>query len=220
MARSPVAEMPASPRWSFPQRRIGLTGGIASGKSTVARWLAEQGLPVLDADVFARETLAPGSAGAKAVIDRYGEAAQTAGSAPAAAVIDRAALGRIVFRDPLERQWLEDLVHPLVRERFDRELAALKAAPAVALVIPLLFEAGLEGMCSEVWLVDCEAEQQLQRLMERDGLSAEEAQTRIDAQWPLQRKRALADRLIDNRSNVKVLNSQLMQLLNTPLEHL
>jgi dephospho-CoA kinase len=71
-----------------------------------------------------------------------------------------------------------------------------------------------------VWLVDCEAEQQLQRLMERDGLSAEEAQTRIDAQWPLQRKRALADRLIDNRSNVKVLNSQLMQLLNTPLEHL
>jgi dephospho-CoA kinase len=69
-------------------------------------------------------------------------------------------------------------------------------------------------MCSEVWLVDCEAEQQLQRLMERDGLSAEEAQTRIDAQWPLQCKRALADRLIDNRNNVKVLNSQLMQLLN------
>ena len=220
MARSPVAEMPASPRWSGPQRRIGLTGGIASGKSTVARWLAEQGLPVLDADVFAREALEAGSAGAKAVIDRYGELAQAAGSAPAAAVIDRAALGRIVFRDPLERQWLEKLVHPLVRARFAAELAGLKAAPAVVLVIPLLFEVGLEGLCSEVWLVDCEAEQQRQRLLARDGLSAEDAQTRIQAQWPLERKRSLTDLVIDNRGNREGLHQQLRKLLTTPFEHL
>jgi dephospho-CoA kinase len=212
--------MPVSPRWRGPQRRIGLTGGIASGKSTVARWLAGQGLPVLDADVFARETLAPRSAGAKAVIDRYGEVTQAAGSAPAAAVIDRAELGRIVFRDPLERQWLENLVHPLVRERFDAELAALKSAPGVVLVIPLLFEVGLEQLCSEVWLVDCEAEQQLQRLMERDGLSAEEAQTRIEAQWPLERKRSLADHVINNRGDREGLNQQLMQLLNKPFDDL
>ena len=212
--------MPVSPRWRGPQRRIGLTGGIASGKSTVARWLAGQGLPVLDADVFARETLAPGSAGAKAVIDRYGEVTHTAGSAPAATVIDRAELARIVFRDPLERQWLENLVHPLVRERFDAELAALKSAPGVVLVIPLLFEVGLEQLCSEVWLVDCEAEQQLQRLMERDGLSAEEAQTRIEAQWPLERKRSLADHVINNRGDREGLNQQLMQLLNKPFDDL
>ena len=212
--------MPASSRWSGPQRRIGLTGGIASGKSTVARWLAEQGLPVLDADVFARETLAPGSAGAQAVIDRYGAVVQTAGSTSAAAVIDRVALGQIVFRDPLERQWLEKLVHPLVRERFNAELAALQAAPAVVLVIPLLFEAGLEPICSEVWLVDCEPKQQLQRLMARDGLSSQEAQARIEAQWPLERKRSLADHVINNRGNREGLNQQLRRLFNTPREHL
>jgi dephospho-CoA kinase len=212
--------MASSPRWSGPQRRIGLTGGIASGKSTVARWLAEQGLPVLDADVYAREALAPGSAGAQAVIARYGEVVQIAGSTSAAVVIDRAALGRIVFRDPLERQWLEKLVHPRVRERFDAELAALQAAPAVVLVIPLLFEAGLEPICSEVWLVDCAPEQQLQRLMARDGLSAEEAQARIEAQWPLERKRSLSDHIIDNRGNTEGLNQQLRQLFNTALEHL
>jgi dephospho-CoA kinase len=216
MARSPVAEMPASPRWSGPQRRIGLTGGIASGKSTVARLLAEQGLPVLDADVYAREALAPGSQGARSVLERYGDAVRARDSAFEAAVIDRTALGRIVFLAPPERQWLEQLVHPLVRERFTRELAALSAAPAVVLVIPLLFEAGLDSLCSEVWVVDCDPDQQLQRLMARDHLSAEAAKTRIDAQWPLERKRALADRVLNNQGNLSALKSQMEQLLNTP----
>ena len=114
-----------------PQRRIGLTGGIASGKSTVGRLLAARGLPLLDADGFAREALAPGSPGAQAVLARYG-------------TLDRAALGRIVFADAAERQWLEQLVHPLVRARFAAELERLAAAPVVVLMIPLLFEAGLE----------------------------------------------------------------------------
>ena len=176
-------------------RRIGLTGGIASGKSAVARQLAERGLPVLDADLFAREALAPGSAGTRAVLARYGQRL----AAGEAGAIDRAALGRIVFADPAERRWLEALVHPIVRERFAAELERLAAEPVVVLVIPLLFEAGLEELCSEVWLVDCDAEQQLQRLMRRDGLSDADARARIGAQWPLERKRELADRLIDNR---------------------
>jgi len=183
------------PRWSGDQRRIGLTGGIATGKTAVARLLATHGLPLLDADVYAREALAPGSHGARAVLARYGVRV----AAGAVAAIDRAALGRIVFHDPAERHWLERLVHPLVRERFRAELERLAAEPMVVLVIPLLFEAGLEGLCSEVWLVDCDAEQQLQRLMLRDHLSEAEARARISAQWPLQRKRELADRLIDNR---------------------
>ena len=199
--------MPASPR------RIGLTGGIASGKSTVARWLEQQGLPVLDADVFAREALAPGSAGAAAVLERYGEAVRAQGAAAGEGVIDRAALGRIVFNDPQERHWLEQLVHPLVRERFAAELAALEDAAEVVLVIPLLFEAGLEGLCSEVWLVDCAPDQQLQRLMQRDGLSEAAALARINAQWPLERKRPLADRVIDNRSDAAALQAQLEPLL-------
>jgi len=201
--------MPASPRWSGAQRRIGLTGGIASGKSTVARWLEQQGLPVLDADVYAREALAPGTPGAAAVLERYAEVVRAKNSTTNSGVIDRAALGQIVFNAPQEREWLERLVHPLVRERFDAELAALAAQPAVVLVIPLLFEAGLESLCSEIWLVDCEREQQLERLMQRDGLSQAAAQARINAQWPLERKRELADRVIDNRQGVVDLQATL-----------
>jgi dephospho-CoA kinase len=180
-------------------------------------------LPVLDADVYAREALAPGSPATLAVLARYGErvrqapASAAAGAAsgdPAAAGlpvdapadrIDRAALGRIVFAEPRERHWLEQLVHPLVRQRFDMELRRLKAEPAVVLVIPLLFEAGLEGLCREVWLVDCDEEQQRQRLMARDGLSEIEARERLDAQWPMARKRDLADQLIDNRGEPSAL---------------
>jgi dephospho-CoA kinase len=162
-------------------RRIGLTGGIASGKSSVGRLLAARGLPLLDADVYAREALAPGSAGAGAVLERYGAGVRAPGGE-----IDRAALGRIVFGDGAERRWLEQLVHPLVRARFAAELEELGAEPLVVLVVPLLFEAGLETLCSEVWLVDCDETQQLQRLMARDGLGEADARARIAAQWGMQ----------------------------------
>jgi dephospho-CoA kinase len=194
-----------SPRWRGRQRRIGLTGGIASGKSTVARLLAEQQeLPILDADVYAREALAPGTPATLAVLARYGE--RVRGPAPAAAdSIDRAALGRIVFAKPRERLWLEQLLHPLVRRRFEAELRRLAAEPVVLLVIPLLFEAGLEGLCREVWLVDCDEDQQRRRLMARDQLSDAEARARLAAQWPMARKRDLADLLIDNRGEPSAL---------------
>jgi len=191
--------MVPSPRWTGTQRRIGLTGGIASGKSTLAHWLGQQGLPVLDADAYARDALAPGTTAAQTVLERFGETVRARGHSSGLPVIDRGALGQIVFHAPEERRWLEELVHPLVRQRFEAELANLAAEPAVVLMIPLLFEAGLEGLCSEIWLVDCEPEQQLQRLMERDRLSEADAQARINAQWPLRRKRGLADQLIENR---------------------
>ena len=197
-----------SPRWSGSQRRIGLTGGIASGKSSVGRLLAARGLPVLDADGYAREALAPGSAGAQAVLARYGDAVR------AGPGLDRTALGRIVFADAAERAWLERLVHPLVRERFSRELERLAAEPVVVLMIPLLFETGLEALCSEVWLVDCDEAQQLQRLMGRDDLSEADAQARIGAQWPLERKRCLADQLIDNRGTPEDLQQALATRLS------
>jgi dephospho-CoA kinase len=200
-------------RWPGPQRRIGLTGGIASGKSTAGRWLAEQGLPLLDADVYAREALAAGSPGAKAVLERFGERVRAAGSGDTAATVDRAALGQIVFSDGAERRWLEQLVHPLVRQRFELELRAQAAAPVVVLVVPLLFEAGLEGLCSEIWLVDCDERQQLRRLMARDQLSAADATARLGAQWPLARKRGLADRLLDNRGRAEALEPQLRDAL-------
>jgi len=190
------------PRWSGRQWRLGLTGGIASGKSSVAALLEQQhGLPVLDADRYAREALAPGSAATRAVLARYGERVRQ----NAAGHLDRAALGRLVFADPAERRWLEQLVHPLVRQRFEQELQRLAQAPAVVLMIPLLLEAGLEALCSEVWLVDCGEEQQLQRLLERDGLPEAEARARIAAQWPLARKRPLVERCLDNRGDAAAL---------------
>ena len=187
-------------------RRIGLTGGIASGKSSVGRLLAAQGLPLLDADVYAREALAPGSPGGQAVLERYGAGVRAPGGA-----IDRAALGQIVFSDGAERRWLEELVHPLVRARFAAELEALVAEPLVVLVVPLLFEAGLEALCSEVWLVDCDETQQLQRLMARDGLGEADARARIAAQWPLARKRQLADVVLNNRGGPEQLATQVEQ---------
>ena len=190
-------------------RRIGLTGGIASGKSSVGRLLAARGLPLLDADVYAREALAPGSPGAGAVLERYGAGVRAPGGE-----IDRAALGQIVFSDGAERRWLEELVHPLVRARFAAELEALVAEPLVVLVVPLLFEAGLEALCSEVWLVDCNETQQLQRLMARDGLGEADARARIAAQWPLARKRQLADVVLNNRGGPEQLAALVEQALN------
>jgi dephospho-CoA kinase len=190
-------------------RRIGLTGGIASGKSSVGRLLEAQGLPLLDADVYAREALAPGSPGAGAVLERYGDGVRAPGGE-----IDRAALGRIVFGDGAERRWLEQLVHPLVLTRFAAELQELGAEPLVVLVVPLLFEASLETLCSEVWLVDCDETQQLQRLMARDCLDVADARARIAAQWPLARKRQLADVVLNNRGGPEQLAAQVEQALS------
>ena len=100
-------------------------------------------------------------------------------------------------------------MHPLVRARFAAELERLRQEPVVVLMIPLLFEAGLEGLCSEVWLVDCGEEQQLQRLMWREGLEEAEARRRIGAQWPLARTRSLADVVIDNGASPSALPRQL-----------
>ncbi|MCX5939713.1 MAG: dephospho-CoA kinase [Cyanobium sp. LacPavin_0818_WC50_MAG_67_9] len=193
------------------QRRIGLTGGIATGKSSVARLLEQRGLPLLDADGYAREALEPGSPGERAVRERYG-----AGVWAPSGAIDRAALGQIVFAEPAERRWLEGLVHPIVRRRFEQGLQQHAHAATVVLMIPLLFEAGLESLCSEVWLVDCDETQQLQRLIARDGLSEEAARARMAAQWPLARKRALATVVIDNRGQPNALASQLEQALRRP----
>ena len=199
-----------APGEPFSQRRIGLTGGIASGKSSVGRWLAQQGLPVFDADQYAREALKPGQQATKTVLRRYGSSVQAEGDA----AIDRAALGRIVFQDPAERQWLEQLIHPIVRECFDQALILHAKTPAVVLMIPLLFEAGLESLCSEIWLVDCDASQQLERLIARDGLSPDAAQARIAAQWPLSRKRGLADHVLANRGQPGAWQAQALGLLN------
>ena len=192
-----------------PQRRIGLTGGIASGKSSVAALLEQHGYPVLDADLYAREALAPGTSASKAVVARYGERVQNDGTSG----VDRAGLASIVFNDPNERSWLEQLVHPIVQQRFDEALQSLPEAPIVILMIPLLFEAGLEGWCSEIWVVHCTALQQKERLMARNNCTEAEAMQRIEAQWPIDNKVNRADHVINNSGLIDDLQDQLDALL-------
>ena len=195
----------ATSRWHGAQHRIGLTGGIASGKSSVARYLQDLGIVVLDADRYAHEALKAGSQASEAVLKRYGQQVEAAPDCDIAQRagqrnIDRRELGRIVFNNPDERQWLEQTVHPLVRARFKLELAEHPETATVVLMIPLLFEADLAELVSEIWVVHCLPAQQLERLKQRDGLSTAEAEARINAQWPMSRKCEQADLLLDNCS--------------------
>ena len=211
MARQGCVIIQSNPLLHSPvaQRRIGLTGGIATGKSSAARLLEQRhGLPVLDADLYARQALEPGQPATEAVLERFGsEVVSSSG------VVDRRALGAIVFSNPDQRRWLEQLVHPIVRQRFDQELMRLDRTPAVVLMIPLLFESGMEVLCTETWLVDCDESQQLQRLMIRDQLSKEAAKRRISAQLPLIKKRELADEIICNRHTINQLEQQIYKLI-------
>jgi len=205
-------------RWKGRQRRIGLTGGIASGKSSVGNYLSIQGLPVLDADVYAHQALAPGCQATELVLQRYGSLVEdlktcAPESDPALRHIDRRALGQIVFNNSVERLWLEQLIHPIVRKRLEEEIELQATSSALVLMIPLLFEAGLEVLCSEVWVVHCSSQQQQNRLMARNGFSAYEAKRRIEAQWPLEQKRKLADQVIDNNGTINDWERQVLMAL-------
>ncbi len=187
-----------------PQRRIGLTGGIASGKSSAGKLLHEKhGLAVLDADRYARQALAPGTTAHNTILTRY-----------SLKELDRKALGEIVFNNPIERLWLEQLVHPIVQHMMDQEVIRLAEAKTIILMIPLLYEAGLESRCTEIWLVDCDEKQQLERLIARDNCTNQQALARINAQWPLARKRLLADRVINNRNGSGELEIEVAAALN------
>ncbi|PSN16513.1 dephospho-CoA kinase [filamentous cyanobacterium CCP5] len=174
-------------------RIIGLTGGIATGKSTAADYLGQHhGLPVLDADIYAREAVGMESPILAAIADRYGNQILLPDGS-----LNRAALGEIIFNDPAEKGWLEQQIHPYVRQRFAEAMAELDA-PLVVHAIPLLFEADLTDQVGEIWVVICSADQQLQRLMARNQLSQAQAQARIASQMSLEEKAARADRVLDN----------------------
>lgn len=197
------------------QRRIGLTGGIASGKSSVGQWLRGQGIPVLDADLYAQEALAPDTAASRAVLNRYGEVVSTQSNIKKIEVINRSALANIVFTDKKERDWLEKLLHPLVRHRFETALEEMENGITVVLMIPLLFEAEFEELCSEIWVVHCTLDQQRSRLMARNHLTAKEAEQRINAQWNLEKKCKLADHIIHNTTSPEAWKQEVLQLLQT-----
>jgi dephospho-CoA kinase len=174
---------------------VGLTGGIASGKSFVAEILASYGAVIIDADMLSRQVVEPGEPAYHAVIRTFGKGIlRTDGS------LDRKALGRIVFSDAAARRILEEIIHPAVAERATRKIdeERLKGSPVVFYVVPLLFEVGLASMMNEIWVVTVDAETQLARLMKRDGIDREEALRKMAAQMLIDEKVARADVVIDN----------------------
>lgn len=178
---------------------IALTGNIASGKTEVAHILAELGATVIDSDDLAREVVLPGTPGLAAIVARWGaRILQPDGS------LDRAALREIVFGNAAEREALNAIVHPAVRRRRDELLKQARARgdKAVVSAIPLLFETGLEGEFDRVVLVDAPDDVRQSRLMQRSGLSVEEAQRMMNAQMPASAKRARSHVVIENDSDL------------------
>lgn len=175
------------------KRIIGLTGGIATGKTTVANYLASAyNLPILDADIYARDAVSVGSPILGAIAQRYGEQILLPDGN-----LNRQKLGEIIFNHPDERHWIESLIHPDVGDRFLKAIAETPTQTLV-LVIPLLFEAQMTHLVTEIWVVRCSESQQLQRLIQRNHLTQEQAQARINSQLSLEKKAELADIVLDN----------------------
>ncbi len=172
--------------------RVGLTGGIASGKSTVADLFAGHGATVLDTDVIAREVVVPGSRTLAALV-----AAQGSGILDDQGRLDRAELRRRLFADEATRREVEAILHPALVSELERQ-AARAPGPYQVFAIPLLVEAGLEAIVDRVLVVDCPEEEQVRRLVARDGETREGALRMLTSQAPRERRLAAADDVIDN----------------------
>jgi dephospho-CoA kinase len=176
--------------------RIGLTGGIASGKSTVALRFTELGIPVIDADVAARQVVAPGTVGLTQVITRFGREV-----VDAAGALDRAALRNLIFKDPGARRDLEAILHPLIRTAME-ESADAAAGPYIVMAIPLLVEGGKTDRVDRILVVDVDESVQIARLMERDGSSLEQALAILKSQASRAARLAAADDVLPNSGTV------------------
>ncbi|WNV77423.1 dephospho-CoA kinase [Geodermatophilus sp. DSM 44513] len=182
--------------------RIGLTGGIGSGKSTVAGLLAARGARVVDADRIAREVVEPGTSGLAAVVSAFGPDVLTPEGA-----LDRPALAAVVFADPAARRRLDGIVHPLVRTRAAELVAAAPPDAVVVQDVPLLVETGQAASYDLVLVVEADQDTRVRRLVAR-GLSEEDARARIAAQATDEQRRAVADVVLDNSGTVEDLEAQ------------
>ncbi|MES9542497.1 dephospho-CoA kinase [Actinomadura sp. NPDC000600] len=183
--------------------KVGLTGGIGSGKSEVSKRLREHGAVVIDADMIAREVVEPGTPGLAAVVAEFGEDVLLPSGA-----LDREKVGRVVFADPDRLAALNAIVHPLVGERMQELMDAAPADAVVVYDVPLLAENGLAGMYDEVVVVDAPEEVQLDRLVARRGMTEEDARARMANQASREERRAVATRVIDNSGSLADLKTQ------------
>ena len=191
-------------------RVIGLTGGIASGKSTVAGMIAGYGMPVVDADQLAREAVLPGTSALRQIVAAFGgEVLQEDGS------LDRAVLAEKIFSEPSARRTLESILHPPIKVLAQKRLDDLRreGVPAVFYMAPLLIEAGVADRVDEIWVVYVDSETQLERIRQRDSVSREDAEKRIAAQMPMEEKKDYGRIVIDNSGDLEDLKSRVAALL-------
>ena len=180
------------------QRRIGLTGGIASGKTTITNYIRKhKNVPILDADNLSRELIKPNTYGYRKILDYFGNKIidQKNNSERS---INRKLLRNIIFKHSESKEWIEKLLHPLIKEKMIEECSQYKNNQTIVLVIPLLFEAKFEDICTEIWLVKCPKEIQKKRLIKRDKISEKEACDSINLQLSFEEKRKFSDIILDN----------------------
>tara|TARA_B100000945_G_scaffold151722_1_gene121709 strand:- start:8623 stop:9234 length:612 start_codon:yes stop_codon:yes gene_type:complete len=190
---------------------IGLTGGIASGKSTVIQYLRYQGYPVIDADKLGHKVLEPGNQGYKKVVDKFGE-----GILNKDKTVNRLILGGIVFSDPYKLQVLNEISHPIIAEMVMKEFKSISSMDQTGIVFleaALLIEANWYNMCQHIWLVTLEKAEASRRLQKRDGLSESEAISRLESQLTAKEKIAYADVVLRNDGSRKDLLSQTQHAL-------
>ena len=189
---------------------VGLTGGIASGKSTVSKMLSQVGFPIVDADLVAHRLQQPGQPGFERLVDHFGRGILTGGGE-----LDRSRLGQLAFGDPVARDELNQAMQPLIREEIMAQVANFKrtGVPVVVIDVPLLFEQHYDDDCDLTVVVTVDRAHQLQRPQQRNGYDRVTALARIDAQLPLTVKAARADIVIDNNGDYHQLQKQVAQLV-------
>ncbi len=179
------------------QRIIGLTGGIASGKTTITNYIRKhKNIPILDADNLSRELIRPKTHGYEKILDYFGN--KIIENNNSEKIINRKLLRNIIFKHSESKEWIEKLLHPLIKEKMIEKCSQYKNNQTILLVIPLLFEAKFEDICTEIWLVKCPKELQKKRLINRDKISEKEAYESINLQLSFKEKRKFADIILDN----------------------
>jgi dephospho-CoA kinase len=189
---------------------VGLTGGIASGKTTVSRMFEEAGVPVICADELSREAVAPGSPGLEEIRRLFGdEMIDDQGG------LDRPRMAQVVFQDEAKRRLLESIIHPRVEDGKNRRIKELESQGhrMVVVDVPLLYESGWDRHCDMVLVVYVSGETQMDRLVSRDGIADLDARARLDSQIPIDDKRRRADRVIDNSGSIEHTREQVKRVL-------
>ena len=185
------------------QRRIGLTGGIATGKTTISNYIKKYSeIPILDADHFSKELIQPRNKGYKAVLDYFGH--QIIDDRSSEKEINRELLKKIIFDNSKHREFIQNLLHPLIKEKMIEKCNQLEKNKILLLVVPLLFEAKFTDLCTEIWLVKCPKAIQKQRLMKRNMISDNEAEKIINIQQSFEEKSKFSDVILDNSKDQKL----------------